>query len=74
MTGRLPVQPADFTPLAPGPRVIPPSRPSLSYWQDSWHRLRANRRAFLSLAIVIALGAFALVGPLVWTTDPAIQT
>lgn len=47
------------------------ARPSLSYWQDAWIRLKANRRAFASLIIVILLIAFTLVGPLVWNVDPS---
>ena len=49
------------------------SRPSLSYWQDAWLRLKANRRALHSLHIVIALLAFTLAGPLIWSIDPALQ-
>ena len=49
------------------------SRPSLSYWQDAWIRLKANRRALISLYLVIALVAFTLLGPFVWTVDPAAQ-
>ena len=48
-------------------------RPSLSYWQDAWRRLRSNRRAVVSLGIVIALFLFAVAGPLVWRVDPAAQ-
>ena len=48
-------------------------RPSLSYWQDVWRRLRSNRRALVSLYIVLGLLLFTLVGPLVWTVDPAMQ-
>ena len=49
------------------------SRPSLSYWQDAWIRLKANRRALISLYLVIALLAFTVLGPVVWTIDPAAQ-
>ncbi|MYD98125.1 MAG: ABC transporter permease [Gammaproteobacteria bacterium] len=49
------------------------ARPSLSYWQDAWIRLRANRRALISLYLVIALMAFTVLGPFVWTVDPAAQ-
>ena len=48
------------------------SRPSLSYWQDAWIRLKANKRALLSLYLVIALLAFTVAGPLVWRVDPAV--
>ena len=49
------------------------SRPSLSYWQDAWIRLKANRRALISLYLVIALMAFTVLGPFLWTVDPAAQ-
>ena len=47
------------------------SRPSLSYWQDAWIRLKANRRALISLYIVLALLLFTVIGPLVWSVDEA---
>jgi oligopeptide transport system permease protein len=46
------------------------ARPSLSYWQDAWRRLRKNPQAVVSLAIVLALLVFTLFGPLVWRVDP----
>ena len=49
------------------------ARPSLSYWQDAWRRLRANRRALGSLYIVGALLVFTLLGPLLWRVDPSAQ-
>ena len=48
------------------------SRPSLSYWRDAWIRLKANRRALISLYIVIGLGIFTVAGP--WfAPDPSAQ-
>jgi oligopeptide transport system permease protein len=64
---------ADFEPLTEqrdGERL---DRPSLSYWQDVWRRLQHNRRALTSLYIVLGLLAFTLIGPLLWTIDPAHQ-
>ena len=49
------------------------SRPSLSYWQDAWIRLKANTRALISLYLVIGLFAFTIFGPLIWRLDPAVQ-
>ena len=63
----------DFTPLHGYREVQAISRPSLSYWQDAWVRLKANKRALASLLIVIALVFFTLAGPVVWRTDPAQQ-
>lgn len=62
-----------FTPIDHKQQVQGLSRPSLSYWQDAWIRLKANRRAIISLWIVIGLLAFTLVGPLLWRLDPAAQ-
>ncbi len=49
------------------------SRPSLSYWQDAWVRLKKNTRAIISLCIIILLAVFTLIGPLLWRVDPALQ-
>ncbi|HET6440140.1 MAG TPA: ABC transporter permease [Anaeromyxobacter sp.] len=60
-----------FAPAERRARVSRSARPSLSYWADAWIRLRRNRQALLSLAIVIGLFLFATVGPLLWRVDPA---
>ena len=60
-----------FAPVQAEREVETISRPSLSYWQDAWIRLKANRRALFSLYIVIALLAFTVFGPLVWDVDSA---
>ena len=49
------------------------TRPSLSYWQDAWVRLKKNKRAMASLCIVVALILFTLIGPLLWRVDPSAQ-
>jgi len=49
------------------------SRPSLSYWQDAWRRLKANRRALIALMLVIAMALFTIVGPWIWPFDAATQ-
>lgn len=64
---------ADFEPVAVDRQLQTISRPSLSYWQDSWRRLRQNRRTSASLGTVVALGALAVAGPWVWPVDPAAQ-
>jgi oligopeptide transport system permease protein len=63
----------DFAKVAGGRAVDTLSRPSLSYWQDAWRRLKRNPRAIASLAIVVALCLFAIAGPWVWRVDPALQ-
>ena len=61
-----------FSPVVAHRDVEVISRPSLSYWRDAWIRLKANRRALVSLYIVIGLGAFTVVGP--WfAPDPSAQ-
>ena len=62
-----------FAPVTVDRDVEGLSRPSLSYWQDAWIRLKANKRAFASLFIVIGLIGFALAGPVVWPVDPSQQ-
>lgn len=65
--------PEDFTRLAPDVHAELLTRPSLSYWQDAWLRLKRNLRALISLYILIALGIFTVFGPWVWPVDPAKQ-
>ncbi len=65
--------PKDFEPIVHTREVQSISRPSLSYWQDAWIRLKANTRALVSLYIVIGLMAFTLLGPIVWSIDPSLQ-
>ena len=62
-----------FAPLSQSQEIQAIARPSLSYWQDAWLRLKANRRALLSLYIVVGLLAFTLLGPFLWQIDPAVQ-
>jgi oligopeptide transport system permease protein len=62
-----------FEPVTVARDIQSLTRPSLSYWQDAWRRLRSNRRAFVSLYIVGALLVFTIAGPWVWTLDPAEQ-
>lgn len=67
------LRPADLEPLQVRSTTPVLKRPSRSYWQDAWLRLKANRRALVSLYIVIGLLLFAFAGPLVWRVDPAQQ-
>ncbi|MEZ5551877.1 MAG: ABC transporter permease [Pseudomonadales bacterium] len=65
--------PADFQPLHHDERARTGSRPSQSYWQDAWRRLKSNTRALVSLYIVGGLLAFTILGPVFWRVDPAAQ-
>jgi oligopeptide transport system permease protein len=64
---------ADFAPAVRQDVAAAITRPSLSYWQDAWSRLKRNTRALLSLYILIALATFTLLGPFLWDVDPALQ-
>ena len=52
-----------FEPVRVEREVETISRPSLSYWQDAWLRLKANTRAIVSLYLVIGLLLFTVFGP-----------
>jgi len=62
-----------FEPVIAARQLHEISRPSLSYWQDAWLRLKRNQRALFSLYIIIALLVFTTLGPLAWRVDPASQ-
>ena len=64
---------SDFAPLGEQRDVHGISRPSLSYLQDAWRRLKANRRALASLYLVLGLLFFTIAGPWLWRVDPAVQ-
>lgn len=49
------------------------TRPSRSYWEDAWYRLRQNKRALASLIVVVFMVLFAVVGPVIWNVDHAEQ-
>ncbi|HTR00917.1 MAG TPA: ABC transporter permease [Candidatus Acidoferrum sp.] len=70
MTAFTPKQ-EDFATLPARPPLHGRQRPSLSYWQDAWRRLRKDHKAALSLYMIIALLAMTLFGPLVWRADPS---
>lgn len=38
-------------------------RPTISYWQDAWRRLRKNPVAMVSLVLLIILTAMVIIGP-----------
>ena len=63
----------DFAPAGERAAAQIVARPSRSYWQDAWARLRENRRAMVSLVIIGFLALFTIAGPWVWRVDPAQQ-
>lgn len=38
-------------------------RPSMTYWQDAWRRLKKNPIAMISLFLIIIFGVMSMVGP-----------
>jgi len=40
------------------------SRPSLTYWQDAWRRLKKNKMSMVGAVLIIFIVLFGLVGPL----------
>ncbi len=73
IASRIPIGVDDFLPLKKQAGVDTVVRPSLSYWQDAWHRLQTNRRALWSLYLIFALLLFSFVAPLVLEFDPVTQ-
>ena len=41
-------------------------RPSLSYWQDAWRRLKLNKTAMFSMYFVVFMAIVAIVGPMLF--------
>lgn len=39
------------------------SRPSLTYWQDAWRRLKKNYLSMIGLFFIIIMGLLAIIGP-----------
>ena len=67
--GDVVLSPDSFKPLTQDQDAQAITRPSLSYWQDAWRRLKDNNRAIISLYIIVGLLAFTLIGPFLWTAD-----
>jgi oligopeptide transport system permease protein len=67
------LQADDFLPEPSTDSLEQLSRPSLSYWQDAWIRLKKNTRAIISLYLIIGLALFTVLGPWLWTKDPSAQ-
>lgn len=63
----------DFLPLALQPAQPAAAQASPSYWQHAWARLRTDRRAMGSLAVIATLILGALAGPWLWRVDPTLQ-
>lgn len=44
-------------------------RPSMTYWQDAWRRLKKNPIAIISLCIIILFSVLSIVGPMMTPYD-----
>ncbi|MYD45539.1 MAG: ABC transporter permease subunit [Gammaproteobacteria bacterium] len=63
-----------FKPTTVDSDIEQTSRPSLSYWQDAFVRLVANKRAIASLVVIVLLLIFAFIAPHVfWTIKHDVQ-
>ncbi len=49
------------------------SRPSMTYWQDAWRRLKQNYLAMLGLLFILAMAVISVVGPYVIAHDYSTQ-
>lgn len=50
------------------------SKPSVSFWQDAWRRLRKNKGAIFSLVLFGLIVLMALLGPVISPYSPNSQT
>ncbi|WP_017381587.1 oligopeptide ABC transporter permease [Paenisporosarcina sp. TG-14] len=50
------------------------AKPSLSFWQDAWLRIRKNKAAIVSMIILLLIVIMAFVGPYLSPHDGEVQT
>lgn len=50
------------------------TKPSLSFWQDAWLRIRKNKAAIVSMFILAFIIIMALIGPMISPHDAETQT
>ena len=50
------------------------TKPSLSFWQDAWLRIRKNKAAIVSMFILAFIIIMAFVGPMISPHDAETQT
>ena len=50
------------------------AKPSLSFWQDAWLRIRKNKAAIVSMFILILIILMAFIGPYIGPHDAETQT
>ncbi len=64
---------SDFVPATGRDHAQKISRPSLSFWQDAWIRLKKNKQATAALYLLVFLVFFTVFGPLIWNVNPSAQ-
>lgn len=65
MENQLKIEKELFTPLsAEEKKVNVTVRPSIGYWKDAWRRLKKDRMALVSLIVIIAIVAAAVLVPM----------
>lgn len=50
------------------------SKPSVSFWQDAWYRLRKNKGAIVSLVLFALIVIMSFLGPVISPYEPNAQT
>lgn len=50
------------------------TKPSLSFWQDAWLRIRKNKAAIVSIFLLVFIIIMAFVGPMISPHDAETQT
>lgn len=50
------------------------SKPSLSFWQDAWLRIRKNKAAIISMVLLLFIIIMAFIGPILSPHDGEVQT
>jgi oligopeptide transport system permease protein len=48
-------------------------RPSITYWQDAWRRLKKNKPAMIGLVVILVIILSAIFVPMVWPYDYSTQ-
>ncbi|MFH1879229.1 MAG: ABC transporter permease [Bacillota bacterium] len=57
------IEQKEFTFVADVEKESETFRPSLTYWQDAWRRLKKNKLAMVGLAGIILIVLFGVIGP-----------
>ncbi|WP_373353156.1 ABC transporter permease [Pseudoroseicyclus sp. CXY001] len=58
-------------PLAEAAGSAAPGQSATSLWRDVWQQFREHRGAVIGLTFLIFITLFVIIGPWIWTVDPA---